>query len=96
MFKVGQKVVALKSYPELGVYEGQIRVVQATYFCCRQMIDIGVPLSSNYSHGRCIKCFNNFYKTNTLFPHYRFAPLEDYQAMNEFFEKNTEPQTAEV
>lgn len=95
MFTVGQKVVALKSYPEEGVYEGQIRVVQATYFCCRQHIDIGVPLGDCDAAG-CFKCSEIFIGTNTLFPSFRFAPLEDIEAMNEFFNKIIEPETIEV
>lgn len=92
MFTVGQKVVSLKSWNGLPVKEGDIFPVTDKYMCPHwEAIAIGV-FARNRHYG-CMDC-GFTYKTGSecFFDAKFFAPLEDYEAMNEFFNKATEPE----
>lgn len=96
MFTVGQKVVALYCFPEYKIKEGDVFPVFDIDFCCEQLIDIGFGLPANYECINCDSCNKNILGNKIFFYAKHFAPIEEYEAMNEFFNKITEPETMEV
>lgn len=95
MFTVGQKVVSLHSFESGHIKEGDVKTIQEIR-PCHGKIYLGFEFHVDGKFGRCGSCGKIFNSTRICFLQTHFVPLEDIEAMNEFFNEITQPETIQV